>query len=54
MPETDKENLYKVEYGENYVLTPEQTKKLIWQKIQRNLQYLKPYQRERESRLNAD
>lgn len=51
MPETDLDD-YKVEHSEDYVLTPEQTRKLIFQKFERNgvlLDVLK----ERESRLDA-
>lgn len=51
MPETE-DNLYKVEHSENYVLTPEQTRKLIFQKFERNGVLLREL-KERESRLNA-
>lgn len=51
MLETEDNNFYEVEHDEGYVLTPEQTRKLIWQKFERNGVLLDQF-KERESRLN--
>ncbi len=52
MPETDDHN-FTVEHGEDYVLTPEQFRKLIEQKFERNnIMYRLPKQR--ESKLYAE
>lgn len=52
MPETEDYDFYEVEHEEGYVLTPDQTRRLIWQKFERNGVLLDEY-KERESRLNA-
>jgi len=53
MPETEDYDYNEVEHEEGYVLTPEQTRRLIWQKFERNGVLLDEF-KERESRLNAD
>ncbi len=42
-------DLFEVEHSENFVLTPEQTRRLIWQKFARNNMLDQLEQRERQA-----
>lgn len=55
MTETEVNDLFEVEHGDNFTLTPEQTRKLIWQKFARNnaLHQLEKLN-ERESQVQLD
>ncbi len=52
MPETE-DNDFKVEHNEDYELTPEQFRKLVAKKFERNGVLLDQF-KERESRLSAN
>lgn len=53
MTETESKDLFLVEHDENYVLTPEQTHRLIWNKFERNIRLAQLTQK-REAQLIAD
>ena len=52
--ESEIDKNYEVEHSENFVLTAEQTRKLIWQKFARNNMLDQLEQRERQVQELAD